>query len=229
MPPTIIAIDGPAASGKSTIAEALARQLNYLYFDTGVMYRAATWAALDRGVAISDEIAVTQLAQSLQIDVEPPSIADGRQYDVLCAGVDVTWAIRSPEVDAHVSPVSVYPGVRSALTAQQRRIGLRGHVVMVGRDIGTVVLPEAPLKIYLDASAEERARRRYREVQARGDRSQTYADILANVQRRDAIDSSRVTAPLRAAPDAVIIDSTDLSIVEVIARVEQLIAREPKA
>ncbi len=225
-PPPIIAIDGPAASGKSTVAAALARKLGYLYFDTGVMYRAATWAALERGVAISDEAAVTQLTESLQIDVKPPSVDDGRQYDVLCDGVDVTWAIRSPDVDAYVSPVSVYPGVRSALTAQQRRIGLRGQVVMVGRDIGTVVLPEAPLKIYLDASAEERARRRYQEVQARGDQTQTYEDILANVKQRDAIDSSRATAPLRRAPDAVIINSTQLSVDEVIARVEQLIARE---
>ena len=227
MKPTIIAIDGPAASGKSTIANVLARKLNYLYFDTGVMYRAATWAALDRGVAISDERAITKLTESLQIDVEPPSVDDGRQYDVLCDGVDVTWAIRSLEVDANVSPVSVYPGVRSALTTQQRRIGLRGNVVMVGRDIGTVVLPEADLKIYLVASAEERARRRYAEVQARGDQSQTYDDILQNVKRRDAIDSNRVTAPLRRAPDAEIINSTNLSVDEVIARVEQLIAREP--
>jgi cytidylate kinase len=226
MKPTIIAIDGPAASGKSTIAAALARKLNYLYFDTGVMYRAATWAALDRGVTIIDEVAVTQLTESLQIDVKPPSQADGRQVDVVCDGVDVTWAIRSPEVDANVSPVSVYPGVRSALTAQQRRIGLRGHVVMVGRDIGTVVLPEAPLKIYLDASAEERARRRYAEVQLRGDQTQTYEAILDNVKQRDAIDSGRATAPLKAAPDAVIIDSTSLSVAEVVARVEQLIARE---
>ena len=229
MKPTTIAIDGPAASGKSTIANALARKLNYLYFDTGVMYRAATWAALDRGVTISDEAAVTKLTESLQIDVEPPSQGDGRQYDVLCDGVDVTWAIRSPEVDANVSPVSVYPGVRSALTAQQRRIGLRGNVVMVGRDIGTVVLPEAPLKIYLDASAEERARRRYAEVQARGDPSQTYEAILENVKQRDAIDSGRATAPLKAAPDALVIDSTKLSIDEVVARVEQLIAEEPQA
>jgi cytidylate kinase len=229
MKPTTIAIDGPAASGKSTIANALARQLNYLYFDTGVMYRAATWAVLDRGVAVSDERAVTKLTEALQIDVKPPSLDDGRQYDVLCDGVDVTWAIRSPEVDANVSPVAAYPGVRSALTAQQRRIGLRGNVVMVGRDIGTVVLPEAPLKIYLDASAEERARRRYAEVQARGDQSQTYEAILENVRRRDAIDSGRATAPLKAAPDAVIIDSTRLNVDEVVARVEQLITGEPEA
>lgn len=229
MKPTIIAIDGPAASGKSTIAATLARKLNYFYFDTGVMYRAATWAALERGVLISDEAAVTRLTESLQIDVKPPSQSDGRQYDVVCDGVDVTWAIRSPEVDANVSPVSTYRGVRSALTAQQRRIGLRGNVVMVGRDIGTVVLPEASLKIYLDASAEERARRRYTEVQARGDRSQTYEAILDNVRQRDAIDSRRVTAPLKAAADAVIIDSTRLSVDEVVAQVEQLIAKEQAA
>jgi CMP/dCMP kinase len=225
MRPTTIAIDGPAASGKSTIAAALAMKLGYLYFDTGVMYRAATWAVLDRGVAISDESAVTHLTKALQIDVKSPSVDDGRQYDVLCDGRDVTWAIRSPEVDANVSPVSVYPGVRTALTVQQRRIGLRGNVVMVGRDIGTVVLPEAQLKIYLDASAEERARRRHREVQARGDQTQTYEDILDNVKRRDAIDSSRVTAPLKAAPDAIVLNSTDLSIAEVIAQVEDLIAQ----
>src|SRR5512139_346434 len=223
MPPTIIAIDGPAASGKSTIAAALARKLNYLYFDTGVMYRAATWAALERGVAISDEAAVTALTESLQIDVKPPSQDDGRQYDVLCDGLDVTWAIRSPAVEANVSPVSVYPGVRAALTAQQRRIGLRGHVVMVGRDIGTVVLPEADLKIYLDASAEERARRRHAEKLARGDHSQSYAEVLSIVKQRDAIDSSRLTAPLKPAPDAVIVDSSTLSISEAVACIMELI------
>jgi CMP/dCMP kinase len=225
MRPTTIAIDGPAASGKSTIAAALAAKLGYLYFDTGVMYRAATWAALDRGIAISDEAAVTRMTETLQIDVKPPSQKDGRQYDVLCDGRDVTWAIRAPEVDANVSPVAVYSGVRAALTVQQRRIGLRGNVVMVGRDIGTVVLPEAPLKIYLDASAEERAQRRYREVQARGDQIQTYDDILENVKRRDAIDSGRATAPLKAASDAIILDSTGLGIAEVVAQVEDLIAR----
>ncbi len=230
MLPSIIAIDGPAASGKSTIAAAVARNLDYFYFDTGVLYRAATWAALERGVAISDETAVTKLTASLQIDVNPFSQDDGRQYDVVCDGVDVTWAIRSPEVDAAVSPVSAYPGVRSALTAQQRRIGLRGHVVMVGRDIGTVVLPEADLKIYLDASAAERARRRYVEKIARGDHSQSYEEVLAIVKQRDAIDSGRLTAPLKPAPDAVIVDSSQLSIPEVVARITDLIeARSEEA
>jgi cytidylate kinase len=128
-------------------------------------------------------------------------------------------------VDAAVSPVSAYPGVRSAMTAQQRRIGLRGCVIMVGRDIGTVVLPEAPLKIYLDATVEERARRRYREVAARGDHARSYDDILAALRRRDAIDSGRVTAPLKPAADAIVIDSTTLDAAEVVAQVEELIGR----
>ena len=223
MKPTTIAIDGPAASGKSTVGAALARHLDYVYFDTGVMYRAVTWAALDRRLAIDDEAAIASLAATIKIDVTAPSIVDGRQYDVVCDGVDVTWAIRAPEVDAAVSPVSAYPGVRSAMTAQQRRIGLRGRVIMVGRDIGTVVLPEAPLKIYLDASVEERAHRRFLEVQARGNCAQTYDEILAAMKRRDAIDSGRATAPLKPAPDAILIDSTTLDVQQVVAEVERLI------
>jgi cytidylate kinase len=223
MRPTTIAIDGPAASGKSTLGAALAQHLGYLYFDTGVMYRAVTWAALQRQIDIEDELAVTRLAEAVSIDVRSPSKADGRQYDVICDGEDVTWAIREPRVDQYVSPVSVYPGVRSAMTAQQRRIGLQGKVIMVGRDIGTVVLPEAQLKIYLDATVEERAHRRYHEVQARGNHSQTFDEILAAMKRRDAIDSGRATAPLKPAPDAVIIDSTNMDVPHVIAAVEKLI------
>ena len=223
MQPTTIAIDGPAASGKSTIGAALAQHLGYLYFDTGVMYRAVTWAAIDRGLDIDGEVAITRLAEAIKIDVTEPSCADGRQYDVLCDGVDVTWAIRAPAVDAAVSPVSAYPGVRSAMTAQQRRIGLRGRVIMVGRDIGTVVLPEAQLKIYLDATVEERARRRHLEIQLRGNHAQSYAEILEAMKRRDAIDSSRATAPLKPAPDAIVIDSTSLNIEQVIQTVERLI------
>ena len=223
MKPTLIAIDGPAASGKSTVGAALARQLGYVYFDTGVMYRAVAWAALDRQIAIDDEVALTRLAETLQIDVTAPSPADGRQYTVRCDAVDVTWAIRAPDVDAAVSPVSAYPGVRAAMTAQQRRIGLRGGVIMVGRDIGTVVLPEAPLKIYLDAAVEERARRRFCEVAARGDQAQSYDDILAALRRRDAIDRGRATAPLTPASDAIRIDSTTLDVAHVVAHVEKLI------
>jgi len=144
--PKTIAIDGPAASGKSTLAEKLAGTLGYLLFDTGVMYRAVTLAALETLHAVDNEMEVTSLAEGVQIDVEPPTKNDGRKYDVLLNGEDVTWQIRLPEVDANVSHVSAYPGVRKAMTAQQRRIGQRDGVVMVGRDIGTVVLPEAELK-----------------------------------------------------------------------------------
>jgi cytidylate kinase len=222
--PHIITIDGPAASGKSTLGARLAQALGYLYFDTGVMYRAVTWVALQRQLEISDEAAITRLAEELSIDVQPPSRADGRTCDVLADGQDVTWETRRPEVDANVSPVSVYAGVRAALTAQQRRIGLRGNVVMVGRDIGTVVLPEADLKIYLVASAQERARRRYTELLARGEPAD-YDQILAVILRRDEIDSTRQVAPLRAAQDAIVLNSDELDANQVLQHVQMLVER----
>ncbi|HUG33973.1 MAG TPA: (d)CMP kinase [Anaerolineales bacterium] len=205
-PPSIIAIDGPAASGKSTLGVRLAGALGYLFFDTGEMYRAVTWLALNRGVDVGDEQAVTALAEETPIDVAPASKDDGRLCDVLVEGKDITWETRLPEVDANVSVVSAYPGVREALSNQQRRIGRRGRVVMVGRDIGTVVLPEADLKIYLDATAGERAKRRHEEVAARG-AATDYDEILSKVIERDRIDSTRDVAPLKAAEDAVVIDS----------------------
>jgi cytidylate kinase len=217
-PPSAIALDGPAASGKSTLGLSLASALNYLFFDTGIMYRAVTYAALSRGMDIGDEAAVTHLAETMQIDIQPPSKADGRTCDVVVEEKDITWDIRSREVEANVSPVSAYAGVRKALTAQQRRIGLRGKVVMVGRDIGTVVLPEADLKIYLDASAEERAKRRYDEISARGEKAD-YKEILDKVIARDRIDSSRAVAPLRPAEDAIILDSDKMNAEQVLAHV----------
>jgi cytidylate kinase len=220
--PKIIAIDGPAASGKSTIAEKLAADLGYLYFDTGVMYRAVTLAALHTLHSVQDEQLVTEIANQVQIDVSPPHVADGRLYDVLLDGEDVTWAIRQPEVDRNVSQVSAYPAVRRAMTEQQRRIGQRGSVVMVGRDIGTVVFPEAELKIYLDASVEERARRRFIEV-SRREQTLTYEEILEAMKRRDKMDSSRVIAPLRPAADAVIVNTDGLDICQVLKQVKKLI------
>ena len=204
--PSIIALDGPAASGKSTLGLRLADSLGYLFFDTGIMYRAITWIALQRQLDLRDESTVTELAQTAQIDIRPPSKKDGRACDVVIAEKDVTWEMRDGNVDANVSVVSAYAGVRQALSEQQRRIGLRGRVVMVGRDIGTVVLPEADIKIYLDASAEERAKRRYDELIARGEKSD-YDEILRKVIERDHIDSTRAVAPLRPADDAIIIDS----------------------
>jgi cytidylate kinase len=231
--PATIAIDGPAASGKTTLARRLASRLGYLYFDTGVMYRVVTWLALSRSVPAVDEAAVVRLAEAVLIDVRPPSKEDGRSYDVLVDSQDVTWEIRMPEVEANVSQVSAYPGVRAALVAQQRRIAHGGPVVMVGRDIGTVVLPEAGLKIYLDASVEERARRRCLEVQERGEPA-NYADILAAMRRRDQIDSTRAVAPLRPADDAVTITSDGLDEDQVLALALRLVheraaARPPLA
>jgi len=220
--PKLIAIDGPAASGKSTIAERLAHRLGYLFFDTGVMYRAVTWAALLTFHTVADENQVTELANRIRIDVQPPSRADGRKYDVYVDGEDVTWQIRSPEVEANVSHVSAYVGVRQAMTDQQRRIGRRGATVMVGRDIGTVVFPEAPLKIYLNASVEERARRRYKEVLQRG-QAASYDEILASMKRRDEIDSNRVIAPLKPAKDAIVVSTDGKTIDEVLDYVLDLV------
>jgi CMP/dCMP kinase len=223
----IIAIDGPAGSGKSTLGENLAKRLGYLYFDTGVMYRAVTLAALERGVPIEEEKAVTRMTSQLNVDVLPPSIQDGRAYDVILDGQDVTWEIRRSEVEANVSQVSAYPGVRQALAAAQRRIGLRGNVVMVGRDIGTVVLPEADLKVYLDASLEERARRRYREMLARGIPVEQEA-VLEAMLARDQIDSTREMSPLRAAKDAIVLVSDHLDADQVLERAVKLALSYPK-
>lgn len=219
--PSIIAIDGPAASGKSTLGFRLAEVLGYLYFDTGLMYRAVTWLALNQGIDVRDEAAVTRLAEDVPIEVTAPSLEDGRACDVVVDGHDITWEIRKPEVDANVSIVSAYPGVRKALSTQQRRIGMRGRVVMVGRDIGTVVLPEANLKIYLDASPEERANRRYKEILERGSRA-NYDEVLEKVRDRDRIDSTRAIAPLKPAADAVILDSDALDADEVFQKVYAL-------
>jgi cytidylate kinase len=213
--PLVIAIDGPAASGKSTLAELLAQELGFFYFDTGVMYRAATLAALRLIKDLDDEDAVTRITKDCSIDVQPASSDDGRVMDVLLDGEDVTWQIRSPEVEQNVSAVSAYPGVRKALTDQQRQIGLRGNMVMAGRDIGTVVFPDARYKIYLDASAEERARRRYHEIEARGGK-ESYDKILRSIIRRDRIDSTRKCAPLKPAEDAVIINTDGKTIDEVL-------------
>lgn len=221
----IIAVDGPAASGKSTLARRLAEELGYLYFDTGVMYRAVTYGALKNGIDINDEGAVASLAQTVEIDVQPPTVQDGRQYDVLLDDGDVTWEIRSAAVDKNVSQVSTYADVRSAMTHIQRQIGLRGDVVMVGRDIGTIVLPEADLKIFLDASVEARARRRFDESRMRGERVDL-VDILEWMKQRDRIDSTREIAPLKPAKDAIILDTTKMDAEAVFQHVMSLIRRK---
>lgn len=207
---SVIAIDGPAASGKSTLARRLADELGYLYFDTGVMYRAVTLEALERGDEIDDEAAISELAERIDIDVEPAP-GDGLPYRVLVDGEDVTHRLRTPQVDANVSQVSAYRQVRRAMSDRQREIGSRGQVVMVGRDIGTVVLPDADLKIYLEASVEARARRRHLEILAKGGAAR-YESILESMKARDAFDTSREVAPLKVADDAVILDTTNLTV-----------------
>lgn len=218
-----IAIDGPAGSGKTTLGKKLADELDFLFFDTGVIYRAVTWLAIERGILLEDEAELTALAEQADIDVHPPSQSDGRSSDVVANGRDITWEIRRPEVDANVSIVSAFAGVRKALTSQQRKIGLRGQVVMVGRDIGTVVLPDAELKVYLDASVEERARRRYCELRERGEQV-VLEEILTGMLRRDQIDSTRDIAPLRPAEDAVVLNSEYLDAGQVVQRVTELLA-----
>ncbi len=220
-----IAIDGPVASGKTSVGLDLAKRLGFLFLDTGVMYRAVAWAALRRGLDVNDEQCVSRLAEALKIDIRIPSLDDGRINDVLVDGEDITWEIRSEAVNDNVSQVSTYKEVRKVLTEQQRRFGERGKVVMVGRDIGTVVLPDADLKIFLKASPEERAKRRYaEEIERKADVS--YEDILANMKMRDQIDSSREVAPLVAAGDAYIIDTDGKTKQEVVEEIYQLAIKE---
>ncbi len=218
-----IAIDGPASSGKSTVGFQLAEQLGYLYFDTGVLYRAVTWAALQNNVDPYDADAATALAETLNIEVKAADQDDGRKNTVLVDGVDITWNFHTPEIDSNVSGIARNPAIRTLLTNKMREIGGNGKVVMVGRDIGTVVLPAADIKFYVTASAAERARRRYAEHQKNGVTSD-YAEILASIEARDDADMNRAVAPLRAADDAHIIDSSDLGIAEVVAAMNAHIA-----
>ena len=206
-PPSVIAIDGPGASGKTTVGRILARKLGYRFIDTGEMYRALTWLALKEGIDLSDEGRLARLAAGTTIEI---ACHDGTGYNpVLVDGVDVTSAIRSSQVEAAVSAVSRVPRVRQALVAQQRALAEPGRVIVAGRDIGTVVLPQADLKVFLLASAEERARRRYEEQS--GGKRQDYGAILAGLRRRDQIDSQRSLSPLRPAEDARVIDTEGLS------------------
>jgi cytidylate kinase len=237
----MIAIDGPVASGKTSIGKRLADELGFLFFDTGIMYRAVTYLALKQLGSAEDSPAVTELARRVHIDVLPPTVDDGRDSTVLALAApassldvsgagpsqsglaeDITWALRGREVEASVSLVAAMSAVREILTAQMRRVGLRGRVVMVGRDVGTVILPEADLKIFLTASVETRAQRRFEEVQARGE-ARAYADILDNLRERDRIDSSRAMAPLRPAEDAIVLDTTDMTVDDVIRSIEALV------
>lgn len=220
----MVSIDGPVAAGKTTVARLLANLLGAILFDTGTLYRAVTLAALREGVSSDDEPALSQIARQRQIDIDRPSRDDGRLYDVLLDSEDVTWAVRDPSVDRAVSAVSAHPTVREALLPVQRRIADGGVVVMVGRDIGTVVVPDAGVKIFLNASVEERARRRFDEMQARG-AATTMEQVRADLIRRDAFDSDRPTSPLVAAKDATVVDSDGMTAEAVAAKIERLVRR----
>ena len=214
----IVAIDGPVGAGKSTVAMGVARALGIRYIDTGAMYRSVAWLALRQGVDLRDERAVASIAASASIEFVP---ANSRQA-VVVNGTDVTEAIRTPEVSEAASVVSAHPAVRHAMVALQRRMGAEGGVVMEGRDIGTVVFPDAEVKVFLDASPEERARRRFKELVAKGV-AVDYESLKKAEEERDRRDSTRAHSPLRRAPDAVVIDTTGLTVQEIVDRIVQLV------
>ncbi len=217
-----VAIDGPMGAGKGTVARLVARRLGYRYVDTGAMYRAVAWKALREGVDPEDGPAVAELARRTQVRLEPAD--DGLR--VLCDGEDVTQAIRSVEVSGVVSRVAANPGVREVLTRQQRKLAEDGGVVMEGRDIGTVVLPHAEVKVYLEASLEERARRRFQEMRERG-QAISLESVRELVRQDDELAQTRPTAPLRRAEDAVVVDTSGRSPEEVAEEIVGLVtARE---
>ena len=220
--PRVIAIDGPAAAGKSTVGREIGIQLGYPFLDTGAIYRAMTWTALHRGVDLSDEDALSELAASLSIDLGPPTPESIEPSTIFVDGHDATRFLRQPEVEAAVSLVSRVAGVRNALVKLQRDLAGRNAVVMAGRDIGTVVLPNADLKLYLDASVEERARRRFAELSALG-MDVTEEDVLRDLRRRDRIDSERSVSPLRPAEDAVVLYTDGLTLEKVVQRLMEIV------
>ena len=218
-----IAIDGPAGAGKSTVARALAESLGAMYLDTGAMYRAFALAMLRRGVDVNDAAAVAAHAGASDIAVD---YVDGMQR-IYIGGEDVSEAIRKPEISAAASAISAVPQVREAMVALQRRIAEGHDVIMDGRDIGTVVLPNATLKVYLTASAEVRARRRCRELELKGTH-QPYNQVLREIEDRDWRDTNREASPLRAAADAVTVDTSDMDLDQAVAALYALAERTCK-
>ena len=229
--PLTVAIDGPAGAGKSTVARALAQRFGLLNLESGAMYRAFALKAIEAGIATNDAAALEALAHATQVRLEPGQ--DGNR--VLLDGVDVTSQLRTPQITAAASEVSVHPPIRRWLVTLQQALGAKGNVVMEGRDIGTVVFPHAPVKIFLDASPEKRGERRYEQTrsddqtrsenQTRGIAiaTQLPVKVLEEIRERDRRDRTRADSPLRPAPDATIIDSTDLTLDQVIERASALV------
>lgn len=219
----VIAVDGPSAAGKSTVSRMLSRRLNFLYVDSGALYRIVTWQTLSRGVDPEDPVAVAALVETVEVEFEEQDGAIVYRVD----GAEPGDAIRQPEINAAVSPVSKVSGVREKVTGWLRALRGRGDLVVEGRDIGTVVYPDATAKFYLDASAQERARRRFTEETEKGIPGE--ADkVLAGLLRRDRIDSTRANAPLCVAPGAIVIDTTDLGIEEVVDKIVGALGKDER-
>ncbi|NWF93435.1 MAG: (d)CMP kinase [Syntrophaceae bacterium] len=218
-----IAIDGPSGAGKSTVARSLAARLGYIYIDTGAMYRAVALKARERAIAPGDEDRLARLASEISISF----VSKGEEIRVFCEGEDVTEAIRLPEISRLASEISKERGVREALVQKQREMGSKGRVVLEGRDIGTVVFPNADVKFYLDADIEERGRRRFNELVQKGVQVD-FEETLQEVKQRDREDMARVHSPLRKAEDAVVIDSTSLSVEEVVEEMARIVEERMK-
>ena len=216
-----VAIDGPASSGKSTVAKIIAKRFGYVYCDTGAMYRSVTWAALENGIDVSDTKQVIDLARRIKITFEPGQ-PDQR---VFVDGHEVTKDIRTEKIAANVSAVAAIPEVRAQMVEQQRQIAQAGGIVMDGRDIGTTVLPDAQVKVFLVASAHERARRRYEENLQKGLATQSLDELEAAIKLRDQKDSTRKVSPLTQAKDASLIDTTSLTIDQVVDEISALIKK----
>lgn len=216
-----MAIDGPASSGKSTVAKIIAKRFGYVYCDTGAMYRSVTWAALENGIDVSDTKRVIDLARRIKITFEPGQ-PDQR---VFVDGHEVTKDIRTEKIAANVSAVAAIPEVRAQMVEQQRQIAQAGGIVMDGRDIGTTVLPDAQVKVFLVASAHERARRRYEENLQKGLATQSLDELEAAIKLRDQKDSTRKVSPLTQAKDAILIDTTSLTIDQVVDEISALIKK----
>jgi cytidylate kinase len=224
----VIAIDGPAAAGKTTVGARAAERLGWTFLDSGILYRALAWLAIDRDVALDDSARLAALAADLDVRVTRPSVRDGRLADLLIGERDVTWELRTPAVDRASSAVAALPGVRTALVPAQRSAASGGAAIVVGRDIGTIIFPDAALKVYLDATVEERARRRVEELAARGE-TLDLGEATAGLTRRDTGDMERAHAPLTIAPDAVRINTDGRSADEVVEDILTLWGRRAAA